>query len=449
MKKLFFFYFTILFLLFSCSKGSTENPEPNSENPNQEEPKEEIPEEEEEKKNYFTLIVNDDTFPNENENWIVIHDLDGNIMDYGSIFNGSIYNFDKNISDLQNEYNISLINIYGENGNKHHHINTYNHIEQGASWTLYKSNSSEGAHYPTGIGQLYINANNLDSPITYNLSNKYGSIPYYPNSSTTGELTNYHSTTNLYEENRYLFSMYDANGNGTYIFLENLYDGQTINFEGNEMSPFDKTVPVSLPEDGAFFSLIFGFMEDQPFRTQGGYVLNTFSPSDSENLISNVINLGYLNSLNKYRTIFNYNKDKFHFGYQKFGDIPNAINIGSVEDWSMKVIDDSIYNFIYTGPSPNTYSQSRFSWESIQGTRDIDYSATVWNVLQGKHNYSYKGQLPAEIIEAYPDLDTQNLNYVGVSFYVNEYSYLDFINSKFVEPNPELTRNHKYFYIEN
>ncbi len=449
MKKLFFFYFTILFILFSCSKGSTENPEPNSENPNQEEPKEEIPEEEEEKKNYFTLKVNDDTFPNEDENWIVIHDLDGNIMDYGNIVNSSIYNFDKNISDLQNEYNISLINIFGDNGNKHHHINTYTHIDQGASWTLYNSNSTEGAHYSTGIGQLYINANNLDSPITYNLSNKYGSIPYYPNSSTTGELINYHSTTNLYEENRYLFSMYDTNGNGTYIFLENLYDGQTINFDGNEMLPFDKTVPVSLPEDGTFFSLVFGFMEDQPFRIQGGYVLNTFSPSDSENLTSNVINLGYLNSLNKYRTIFNYDKDKFHFGYQKFGDIPSAINIGSVEDWSMKVIDDSIYNFIYTGPSPNTYSQSRFSWESIQGTRDIDYSATVWNILQGKYNYSYKGQLPTEIIDAYPDLDTQNLNYVGVSFYVNEYSYLDFINSKFVEPNPELTRNHEYFYIEN
>jgi len=451
MKKLLVFVILIQIILLSCSKSSTEtpNPEPNTENPNQEEPEEEIPIEEEEKKNYFTLNVNDDAFPIEDENWIVIHDLDGNIMDYNNITNGSSYSFEKTLSDLQDEYHITLIKIYGDNGNKRHQINTYTHINKESEWTIYEGNPSESVQYPTGIGQLNINANNLDSPLTYNLSNKYGSVPYYPDSSTTGELTNFHSITNLYEENTYLFSMYNRNGDGSYIFLEDLYDGQTINFDGNEMLPFDKTVPVILPEDGSFFSLIFGFMEDQPYRVQGGYVLNTFTPSDSEKLTSNVINLGYLNSLDKYRTIFNYTKGKFQYNYQKFGDIPNAINIGNIEDWSVNVIDDSIYNFIYSGPTPDMYSESRFSWESIQGTRDLDYRATVWNVFQGKYDYSYKGELPSEIIATYPDLDTQNLNYVGASFYVNQYSYLDFINANFVEPNPDLTRNYELFFIAN
>ena len=52
MKKLFFFYFTILFILFSCSKGSTENPEePKSEEPDTEEP---ITDEE---NTYFTIFA--------------------------------------------------------------------------------------------------------------------------------------------------------------------------------------------------------------------------------------------------------------------------------------------------------------------------------------------------------------------------------------------------------
>ena len=107
MKKLFFFYFTILFILFSCSKGSTENPEePKSEEPDTEEP---ITDEE---NTYFTIRVPEDYFSIITENWVVSHDVNnGNILDYARLKNGSEITLKTNTSSLVTEHNISIVNV--------------------------------------------------------------------------------------------------------------------------------------------------------------------------------------------------------------------------------------------------------------------------------------------------------------------------------------------------
>lgn len=434
-----------LFICFACSKNSPEAPNPESESPIEEIPKEE------QKEAYFTINIADDGFPEEEENWIVIHDLNGNIMDYSFIENAASYNFEKKLSELKNTFNVSLINIRSETGNTYHYLSTYTNIDKGSTWNLIDREIAASTPLPTAVGAITINATNLISPASFTLSTKNG---YY--NSVTSNTTTANGLTNmtfdlvpLYDEKTYLFSMYDIYGNGTYLFLENLYDRQNVTFDKTQMLAYDQTVPVYFPEGGDFFSLIFGFEEGQQYNERGGYLMNFFLPSDGEKLISNLVNLGYLNSLNKYRTMINYTNGKFNYRYQKFGDIPTGITIGNIEDWNVDVLNGSMNNFQYSGPSYNTYSRSRFSWETTNGTRDIDYVRTVWLVNQGRSAYSFPGELPEEILNTNPTLNTSNLLYSGAVFFLEEFSYQEFINDNFEQPNPNVSLDYEYYWILN
>ena len=72
-----------------------------------------------------------------------------------------------------------------------------------------------------------------------------------------------------------------------------------------------------------------------------------------------------------------------------------------------------------------------------------------WNINQGKYYYRYNYELPDEILDKYPDLKINNLNYQGSTFYLHEYSYLDYIDAKYEDYNPDLLLNKETIGVKN
>ncbi|MBO0352379.1 hypothetical protein LDL77_06685 [Flagellimonas marinaquae] len=450
MKKLFFFYFTILFILFSCSKGSTENPEPNSENPNQEEPKEEIPEEEEVV--YFTIKVDDDYFSSGNEGWVVSHDVNnGNILDYGQLENGKTTSFTKQASSTLLEHNLSLVNVSNYNGNIYYRITSYAFVKSDEVWQLDNQYNNYVDSRGDSIGEISINANDLVLPGSWMISNKHGSALSGGSSTTSNNnLTSiFFENIPLFEENRYLFSVYDIYGEVNYLFMNNLNNGDNITFDGTQLQSFDNTVLASVPEGGEFFVSVYGFEEDQDFDEGGGYILGMLLPFENDKITTEHIKLGYLNTFNKYITSFTYSKDRFNFNFKKYGEAPLGIPMSGKENWNVEVIDNSVDSFTYNGVSHHQFSRQIHSWRVSSGERNVDYIETSWSINQGKFYYTFEFKLPDEILTTYPKMDIEGLNYESSFFHLNEYDYNGFLNATFVNPNPELLRDQHFYRIDS
>lgn len=449
MKKIHLFSISIVFILFSCSKSSSEIPEPNSEKPDQEEPKEETPEEEEV---YFTINVAEDYFNSESEGWIVSHNVNnGEILDYARLENGSVTTFKKPTSSNIVDYNISLVNISNYNGNTYHVITSYVFVKANTVWQLDSQNESYVDPRGDIIGEITINANDLSSPGSWSISNKHGStLSGYSSATTRNNLTSvFFEDIPLFEENRYLFSTYNTYGEVKYLFMDNLKDGDNVTFDGTQLQPFDKTLSVSVPEGGEYTAFVYGFEENQEFDNGGGYILASYLPFDNDKIVGNIIKLGYLNALNKYITTFNYSKDRFNFSYEKYGEAPLGIPMGDMADWNIEVTDDAVDNFIYSGASPYLFTRQSHYWRARSGTHNVDYNETSWSIDQGKFYNTFDFKLPEEILATYPQMDVDGLNYQNSFFYINEYDYYQYLNAIFVEPNPELLRDRMFYRIDS
>jgi len=444
MKKLFFFYFTILFILFSCSKGSTENPEePKSEEPDKEEP---ITDEE---NTYFTIRVPEDYFSIITENWVVSHDVNnGNILDYARLKNGSEITLKTNTSSLVTEHNISIVNVELRDSLNKYKITSYTSVEPNAIWQL----GEDGLKYNynvSPIGKLTFNAVNLDSPASWILSNKYGTTLLASQSLTRSENLTDISIDSLpvFQENRYLLSIYDVYGNGKYLFIDNLSNATTITVNSEQMKDFDKTIPLSIPEVGEYHVSVFGFEDTEEFAEQGGHILALIFNTVNDEIIADTLNVGYLDAFDKYITYFVYTKDNIKYSYRKYGDPPTGLSGTGVEGWSLEVIDSSVNNFQFNVISPKTFSQQSHFWSAFSDSEDVGSNYTDWTINQGNSYKTFYFKLPEEILTTYPQMDIEGLNYQNSTFHFNAYDYQEFLNASFAQPNPEMLHDHEFYLI--
>tara|TARA_R110001606_G_C15315243_1_gene644062 strand:- start:19 stop:1359 length:1341 start_codon:yes stop_codon:yes gene_type:complete len=434
MKKIILVLIPIIFVVISCSSDSSEPvvSEPESENPTEEEPIEnEI---------YFTLNVDNNYYSENSESWLVVNDANnGDVLDYIQIDNGASVHFEKPMTTAIHDNNISLINVRNYEGNTYISISTFSSVSDGSIWNLVSGTPVNFTSRGNAIGALKINANNLNSPASYTLSNKYGSTLSGGSSETkVNQVTNIEfENIPLYQENRYLFSIYDTNGDAKYKFLDDLTDGETITFNSSELQSYDEIVPLYLPDGGEYFCNIVGFEENQAYNEGDGYLLNLMLPFDNDKITSNNINLGYLNTLDKYITTLNYTNGNFDYLYLKYGDRPVGFQLADIDYWNVDVTNNAINNFQYNGPSSNSFNRQSHHFQSTVGTKDVDYVEVNWNLNQGKYYYGYNYELPEEILNRYPNLEMNNLNYQGSSFYLHEYSYLEYIDAKYEEHNPD------------
>ncbi|MFI8605177.1 hypothetical protein ACIGCP_11985 [Cellulophaga baltica] len=437
MKKLVFVFLPLLFLVFACSKKSSEVEEPIEE---------EIIAQEIE--TYFTLNVPENKFSDITEAWVVLHDPNNNnVLDYQRLTNGTTYTFEKLKSDFFIASNISLLSIATDNGNTSLYISTYTFIDNGTEWTLDSPTAPKFTPRENPTGALVIKANNLISPASYNVSNSFGSTLSGGASISTVDQQTALSFDNVlfFNDNRYLLSLFDANGDGKYMFLDDLTDGQIVTLDNTQLKTFDQTVPVYIPEGGEYYSSVFGYNKGQEYSQGNGYILNLIFPFDNEKITSGTLNLGYLNTLDRYITTFNYTKDKFNYSYKKYGEIPTRIFIGYPEEWNVEVTNESIHNFQFSGPSTNLFYTQSHHWQTSSGTKDVDYSEIHWAVIHRGDYYPFSYQLPDEILEAYPNLDINGVAYKRSIFYLDRQS----ATAKYVDPNTNLLLDSETVRIEN
>ncbi|MEM1258372.1 MAG: hypothetical protein AAGH81_07585 [Bacteroidota bacterium] len=401
---------------------------------------------------YFTLNVGEDYFFGGTPNWIVIHSPSGEVTDYGQIENGASYIFEKPSSEISNAFNITFIATSESNGNRSNMISTITLVGRGDVYNLTRS-SQQNTGNPEGelVGNFDLNVQGLISPVSIQISNRGGPIGGGATLQTINGLTDYSANSlSLYSENRYLFSVYDNFGRGSYRFLEDITDGSDITFNRTLLTPFPSIVPVAIPENGEFFAQVLNFEENQNPGPGEGFISCLVFPFDSENFISNTFDLGYLPGFANYYTVFSFENEDFYYYFKKVGEKPIAITVPQGNfDTTVDVLDESLNQaFRYESPLDALSTRKSALWSTTSGTFGEDYVRTTWSILTGRNPFPITSDVPDEVLQSIPTLDIENLEYESMQFYISDVSYYNYLNAVFKENDRSFQDNLEYIRVD-
>jgi len=378
---------------------------------------------------YFTLNVDTNFNTEQSDEWVIIHDSSGNLLDFRAFENGETLVFESDTpEDITNEIIITLFefNIFGE-GNKNHTITTYAEILRGSIWNLKPIQS-----FNSDRGELITNATTIIENVPgsgfrgFSVSTKNGGL-----GGGGGFLDNtFQALFNLWEnDKKHLFSIADTNNDKRFIFVEDFPSDGNLTLDYNNFSDFDEKIeikPLSLDADYSIH--IQGFEENQEFGINEGYSILLIQNQNSQNASPELV---YLDEFNEYITSFDVAMENYDYKFRQVGGKTASIDVPV--NAALNVSDETIESFTFNS---NTSFIGRESfWQSSVGQFNAGLAQTSWRIESSK-NISVPVSLPIEIREAYTELNIEELEYKSTRLFTSFDTYEERLEKKFISTSP-------------
>ncbi len=408
-------------LLFNCSKNDAEQPEPQKE-----EDKEEtlVPEV------YFSLNINNAWSSDTSEhNWIIIHDENGDVLDYARYENGDALTFEALEDEVTENLSITTLN-YNTTGGENYIIKTYPNIPKKSVWSFKNLPPAEELLINPEIGTFNIVVDNIPGIQRHSLS---GDNRINAENSTTTLGSNpalyalHIDNIKLFERNNYLLTILDDDNNFKYIQLNDVKNDDNLNLDYSDFSDFDHYLNIDLPSAQAPNTSVLA-LENDINSNVGVYTLNhDFDPS-YWHIPQNFIKIGYLDAFKKYKVRFDLNLDGCRYNYRKNGDKTALLTIPSKPDFTYE--DESISNFSFSTSA--SYIRQLSRWETPLEEINNTGFKVQWTIYSDSETSLNFYDLPEDIKNMYPDLSISSMKYGSTTIYLKSESQSDFINHMFV-----------------
>ncbi|MEB2775099.1 hypothetical protein SYJ56_07260 [Algoriphagus sp. D3-2-R+10] len=350
------------------------------------------------------------------EVWLILHDLEGNPIDYEKVGLGGKAEFDV---DRKQRYHLSLYMRTTSFDMDINFIQTYTNIKATRDITFGLSRTGYSIPEPTG---------NFD--VTIKLSD-YGNTAY-----TSTSFNTYNPITNFLEydiqliapiypnEKKYLVTA-ESKGESRYTFITDPVKDKSYIFDFESLKTFDKVISIGdISSTNIYYSV-------NAMNEMDGFYLSGYLVS-SNKFGSSSLELGYLNEFQIYSTSVNASQRtdaKTTSNYYKIGEIPEKINLldipeiqvqkKQVTDFSVSLFTGSTdYVVVFDYPNLSTYP------EPIKNVR--------WFVYGNSSTFNL--ELPEEIKNTYPLLsDLNKLQLESVDINKSSISYDQYIIDELVE----------------
>lgn len=382
-----------MLLIFFVNCTEDESPLVNSDNKEDPQPKEDPLEPE--SAVYFTYSS---YAVNGTDNWIIIHDTDGNLMDYRKVENGGPIEFMKVTDSIPEKITITQVYYDKDSGdNQSHNLLTFTEIATGSNWNTV-------LQFPQGtnIGKFNVSVENIPGIKGSTLSTERGALNA-GDSNTEGNFSN--AKLNLldiplYQNENYILSIYDNNGGHKYLSIPTPADTSSFTVDYSELLEYDEYLEVDLPDYDFALLFTYGYNEDNPnFLLAGQAFSNNLDFSSS-----GLFRAGYLDNYENYRTDFSITLGDFFYGFSTSERL-DEISIPSRPLFTLE--NSSVYDLKFsTDLLPLTKNtRHRYIFVDENGVQ----TSTRWVVQStGSDNHTI-GQLPEEIIIEYPNFNLENL----------------------------------------
>ena len=433
MKYLLPFLLGIFLVFASCSgEGTTDpiiddNEDPTGENPQEEEP---------ELITYFTFEVSRNTA--DTDDWVIIHDENGNLLDYKPFESGDTLVFEISEDEVQpNSLTITLLEYDNSiTANMLHNLNTYPEVPMGSHWKHTDDAEPVNENYRgAATGNFFVSLSNAVTPKYQVLSDRKGLISYQ-----NGFFQQLEFNALIYDSSTIHYSIYDTNNDLKYFEIDGVSNDDQIFIDYTDFQSYDSYVEINLPVDvypsHFLISEVTAFEEDRPMNMSGGVYFNYVI---SENNATSPYKLGYLNSYSKYHTFLFLSLSSHAYFYEKYGAKPEEISIP--ENPTISVTNESISNFQFE--TNVDFQMKDVLWEVKEGSNMVDLVQTSWHIISTPGFMGTIGEIPEEIQQTYPSIKINELKLSSTSLHLDFITYPELIQREFI--TPEL----KTFYQSN
>ncbi|UII81431.1 hypothetical protein [Flagellimonas sp. CMM7] len=225
---------TFLFLCINCSKSETPSPMPDPDVGGEEEPTQPPTPEEPISEIYFTFHIDESIDTDDNQDdWIVLHDNKGDLLDYRPFESTESLVFEKRSDSITNDFSVSLVKIQFLAsdpciGDVWHNIVTYPGIAKGSVWNYSKKPINNVS--PEKIGEFNLEVADITgSDTSWILDHNFLSISKFgiyggdgsSAANTNGTVTLQRNGLSLYENNSpYLMSIMDEGLNLKFLIAQ-------------------------------------------------------------------------------------------------------------------------------------------------------------------------------------------------------------------------------------
>lgn len=401
------FLLLITFFLFSCSKD--ESPKPAIEQQEETNPDPDTNLEEAGPITYFTLISERPRAEGIINEWVVLHDEQGQLLDFRQFDMGDtlVFESETEVSDVINVTEVRYIQYdYGKNFT----ITTTTGVQKGSMWTFEANPVQDNFYQSDGaVGEFTFNIIRIPelekmtvTNTKANLTSGYSSSTY-PGPPPSTDLS---TDINFYTgENEYYVSILD--GLSQLKYYDFTYDNTDISVDYDDFKEFDAYHSVQLPENDFYIFNVAGFKENYPYSEQNGVVLHDVLSFPYPNVPTQPFVYGYLDIFNRYRTLLAITYKNLHYYHVQYG--PKLKNI-EIPDPTFTVEDPSKKNFRFNVDLDFVLSESLWSY-SEGAAADNNLVQTYWYVKADNSLEPIVGDLPEEILMQYPEIKIEALEY--------------------------------------
>ncbi len=405
--------FTILVLLISnnCSKESSMQKIPEK----VEDPQLEI---------YFTLNVDADIDTSDTDNWLIIHDDKGKLLDYMAYESGSKLVFEAAKDSVTDKITVTefvfskdYINDLNDGTTPQtkseigivHELRTFTQLEKGSTKNIVAlTDNIQNSSEPITSGKMELTIESIPQIRSMSISTKKGGVA---NSYSTGPGSDFvsyqHNIDTFQNEDEYFVSIMDGTNSLKYKSFFVPENTANLTLAYSEFEDFDDYFEVDVPDNINFSLDIGGFEDSQEPSRFGGFSLLQVS-SGSSNIETKPLKFGYLDRFKKFRTIFNVKTEKFRYAFYKYGDKPTKIEVPTRPN--LVIENSSISNFQFS--SDLNYEEMVHVWSYIDGPYPFpDYSVTKWSVITSSDFSPIIGEIPNEILKRYPKINIAQMEY--------------------------------------
>ncbi len=414
-----------LFIFFSCSSEETKQETPNP-------------------ITYFTLTIDEDwqSDISESQDWIIIHGVDGNLLDYRSFKKGESISFEAMDNENLDNLTITLFLSYTRNDGKTIHVLSTNpEIKKGSKWSLIGPRGQEPLEDNPQIGTFNLTVNNIPEEfIRYGLSSpnrgRISNGEYSLENNNLYKLS--FQNVLLHKNNNFILSVLENDKNLRYFEILDVKNDDNIVLDYNNLQNFDNYLTIDLSNHNRQLYIVNAKEDENDFKNLG-YLLhqNFFSPSNQ--LPRDFLKIGYLDKLKTYNIIISISFNDYQYRYNRHGS--PLTNLSIPQKPNLNLIDDSLFNFSF---NPSTSYVKRISrWAATNG----DF-ITEWQV-SSQNNTNPRFSLPDELKTKYPNINVEGLKYLSSDLFLKSESYSDFINRQFVSHEIVTERDEEYVVIQN
>lgn len=336
----------------------------------------------------------------DSDDWIIVNDKNGNLLGYRSFEDHDQFQIESSSDNLGDIISVTILEYHPYQDFDDYLLTTRLEFPIGQTLRYDGPTLPESAGVSTGSFRVSVTDVPDVTEVHQGIVSSRGGSDC---DATNDGVSTLNFECNTYENvGKDLVMVEDNSGTSKYGWIDNVEAGGTYSVPYSELLAPDTTIKFNFPETDNLFMHIDGQL-NEPMDLGPGYNLFFDAPPPGGSFQA-----PYLKDLTFYQTNLSLGYQGYDLLYSSRGSIPDGhVEWPQFSDYSIS--DTTIRNFM---ASSATHYELRISeWVHIQSPVQIR-----WYVHSPFGSQSIK-ELPKEILDRYPVLKLDNMNYNSTTFY--------------------------------